>query len=104
MVRTDLKGNGPGAQLPTEALSCSEQLRNLLIEIEDTAEDSDIPTPVTESLSRIKHCALEADDRTAGMILEAIQLGEDFACLYIQNFLQFPNRPRRCGRPSQSCT
>ena len=104
MVRTDLMGSGSGAQLPAEALSCAEQLRNLLIEIEDTADDSDIPTPVTESLNRIKHYALEADDRTARIILEAIQLGEDFACLYIQNFLQFPNRPRRCERPAQSCT
>ena len=94
----------PESRVHVRLQSSSQELVDLLSEIEDTARDADLPTSVSDSLSRMKRHASLADDRTARMLLDAIALGEDFASLYIQNLLEYPTRPEPCHRLSHPCS
>ena len=73
---------------PTMALSSVNQLRQLLSEIDQTAASSDGSFVAGEELSRIRRRLQSMDESTAGILLDAIRLGEDFAYLYFEDFPQ----------------
>ena len=82
--------------------SYRKRLRDLLFEIQDMAADADC-TPVDSGLKNLLHHANQADESTAKLILDAIHLGEDFACLYVKNFVEFPSAPLHCKRRTYPC-
>ena len=102
MLHTHLSGNEGQQVAATPSTSYRQRLRDLLFEIEDMAEDTDC-SPVSQGLQSILRQASHADEATAKMIFDAIHLGEDFACLYIQNFVEFPSRPHHCRRQTHPC-
>ena len=103
MLHTHASGNKCQQATTSPAPSYGQRLRDLLIEIKDMADDAVCP-PVADGLNNIAGHASQADEATAKMILDAIHLGEDFACLYIQNFVEFPSRPHHCKRRTHTCT
>jgi hypothetical protein len=102
MLRSHLSDSECRRATGASSPSYRQQLRDLLLEIEDMSEDTDC-SPVAAGLKSLLHRANDADEATAKMLLDAIHLGEDFACLYIQNFVEFPSRPYHCRRREDPC-
>lgn len=101
-LHTDLSGNQSRPDTTAPTPSYQQRLRDLLFEIQDIAEDADC-SPVACGLSNVLRHASHADEATAKMIFDAIHLGEDFACLYVQNFVEFPSLPHHCRRRTHPC-
>jgi hypothetical protein len=78
-------------------------LRELLNDIQDAADEADHPASMTAKLGRMKRHARRIDEPTAQLLLDAIALGEDFASLYIQSFLDFPAKAPACQQRTHSC-
>jgi hypothetical protein len=96
----------PGSECPQPTAaptpSYRQRLLDLLLEIQDMSQENDC-MPVAQGLSGMLQHARHADEGTAKMILDAIHLGEDFACMYVQNFVEFPRLPQQCRRRVHSC-
>jgi hypothetical protein len=94
-----------GSECPQAAApqpSYRQRLLDLLLEIQDMSEDNAC-MPVVTGLDSILRHARTADEATAKLLLDAVHLGEDFACMYVQNFVEFPPQPPQCSRRVHSC-
>jgi len=82
--------NGAFAHVETYVESRREQLYHLLSYIEQTARGVESPPQLRSNLMNLMQRAQQLGEATAQLLLDAISVGEDFACLYMEGVMLPP--------------